>query len=121
MEKDWTSPSLEWKNVGNSFHKSVSTSYPCQLPYVWKTIPIDNILLQIFIDTPKDIAHERLVKRHLEAGICASKEEAEARAGGSDARNGEDILRWRGKVDILIKGDDFSLQEYLKEEANIAT
>lgn len=34
--------------------------------------------------------------------------EAEARAGGSDARNADDILRWRGPVDVVINGSDYS-------------
>lgn len=76
---------------------------------------------QIFLDTPKGITRERLARRHLEAGIAKNMAEAEKRAGGSDARNADDILRWRGRVDILINGSDFTKMENVMDDDSSST
>jgi len=44
--------------------------------------------------------------------------EAEMRAGGSDARNADDILRWRGKVDVVINGSDFTKTVFPVDESS---
>jgi len=80
--------------------------------YAWGLICLNE---QIFIDTPKEITRERLARRHLEAGIAKTMAEAEKRAEGSDARNADDILRWRGKVDIVVNGSDFTTTGFEKK------
>lgn len=45
-----------------------------------------------FIDVPQDIARQRLIKRHMEAGICHSIEEATQRVETNDLVNGRLIL-----------------------------
>ncbi|KAL1892166.1 hypothetical protein Cpir12675_004634 [Ceratocystis pirilliformis] len=44
------------------------------------------------VEVDKEVARERLVKRHLVAGIAATKEEAEKRAEDNDLVNGDEIL-----------------------------
>lgn len=45
-----------------------------------------------FIDTPLNVVRERLIERHLQLGICGSKQEAIDRADGSDLNNAKYIL-----------------------------
>lgn len=60
-----------------------------------------------FIETDFDTAAKRLVKRHLESGICDSREVAEQRAWESDLRNGREIVEgrrvFRDGVDVILK------------------
>ncbi|KAL5604924.1 hypothetical protein BROUX41_001745 [Berkeleyomyces rouxiae] len=44
------------------------------------------------VEVDKQVARERLVRRHLAAGICSVREEAEKRADENDLVNGAEIL-----------------------------
>ncbi|KAK6337685.1 hypothetical protein TWF696_001171 [Orbilia brochopaga] len=75
-------------------------------------------------ETPLDIASSRLALRHLQAGIVATLEAGFARANGSDRKNAEDILRWRGSFDrkistFSIQGSSYATTNYLLHVCNI--
>jgi len=54
-----------------------------------------------------DVEMDRLVPRHVKAGIAANVEEAEKRVMENDLLNGEEIIRDRMKVDeIVISRED---------------
>lgn len=57
-----------------------------------------------FVDTPRGVAKARLVRRHVEAGICASEEEAGSRADRNDLVNGEMIVAEQGVVHRVVRG-----------------
>lgn len=57
-----------------------------------------------FVDVPEEVARERLVKRHLAAGIARTKEEALKRAEENDLVNAREILAGRLKVDVVVQG-----------------
>lgn len=67
----------------------------------WKTAA--GMLSEIwYVDTPKEVTWERLSKRHLVSGICASEQEAWDRATGTDELNAKDIRENMVKVDEVI-------------------
>lgn len=49
--------------------------------------------VKILVECDKDIAAARLIKRHVEAGICKNEEEAKFRAWDNDMKNGDFILQ----------------------------
>lgn len=53
--------------------------------------------------TPPEIVRERIVKRHLDSGIAATKQEAEERADGLDMQNAIYILQHTRKPDVVIE------------------
>lgn len=55
-----------------------------------------------FIETSKDLVRERIIRRHLDAGIAANKEEAAARADGSDMQNALYINNKSKPTNVLI-------------------
>ncbi|KAH3670391.1 hypothetical protein OGAPHI_000906 [Ogataea philodendri] len=52
-----------------------------------------------------DQIRERIIKRHLEAGISSTREEAEARTDHNDMVNGEYIRNNSCDVDLIIRND----------------
>ncbi|KUJ11998.1 phosphoribulokinase/uridine kinase [Mollisia scopiformis] len=63
--------------------------------------------MHVFVEVGFERAAERLVKRHVESGICESVEVARERAWESDLRNGREIVEGRRKfregVDVVVK------------------
>ncbi|KAL8392936.1 hypothetical protein RB595_002939 [Gaeumannomyces hyphopodioides] len=60
-----------------------------------------------FVEVGPDIARRRLAARHVAAGICATREEAERRADENDLPNGHEILRLRlSSHEVVISEDD---------------
>lgn len=55
-----------------------------------------------YMDTPKEIAWDRLAKRHLISGIVKNEQEAILRAKGTDELNAEDIRSNRLDVDEIV-------------------
>ncbi|RCK65710.1 hypothetical protein Cantr_01188 [Candida viswanathii] len=55
-----------------------------------------------FIQTPEDLLRERLIKRHLEAGIASNEQEAIERAEGSDMDNGRYIIANSNPTNVVI-------------------
>ena len=55
-----------------------------------------------FVDVEIDVARERLVKRHVQAGIAANEKEARKRVEENDLVNGREILEERLPVDEMI-------------------
>lgn len=55
-----------------------------------------------FVDVAKDVARNRLIKRHVASGIAVNEEEAAKRADENDLINGEEILQGRLDVDEII-------------------
>lgn len=55
-----------------------------------------------FVEVDEDVARERLVKRHVEAGIASNEEEARKRADENDLVNGREIVEGRLKVHEVI-------------------
>lgn len=55
-----------------------------------------------FIDVPFNLAKERIIKRHLEAGIAKNEQEAIARADGNDLVNAGYILQNSKSADLTI-------------------
>ncbi|KAM0561263.1 hypothetical protein ACHAPJ_003141 [Fusarium lateritium] len=55
-----------------------------------------------YIDTPADVIHPRLAKRHLTSGIVKDEQEAWERATGTDEMNAEEIRNNLLKVDEVI-------------------
>jgi len=56
-----------------------------------------------FVEVGEDVARERLAKRHVKAGICATVDEGRERASGSDLVNGREIMAGRWRVDEVVK------------------
>lgn len=56
-----------------------------------------------FVDVPNVVAKQRLIKRHMEAGIESTVEAAAARAESNDLRNGELIRSKLLKPDVVIQ------------------
>jgi len=56
-----------------------------------------------FVEVEEDVARERLVKRHIEAGIAKDEEEARKRADENDLVNGREIVQNRLSVHEVIK------------------
>lgn len=61
------------------------------------------ILSRWFVDAPEDVAKERVVKRHLAAGIESTREAAEARVESNDLLNGRLIREQRVTPDLIIQ------------------
>ncbi|CAK9442040.1 uncharacterized protein LODBEIA_P58250 [Lodderomyces beijingensis] len=55
-----------------------------------------------FITTPEQLVRSRIIKRHLDAGIAQTEEEASARADGSDLENAKYILDNSRTTNVLI-------------------
>lgn len=55
-----------------------------------------------FVEADREVARQRLVERHVLSGVARDREEAERRAGGSDALNAEEIVRDRLGVDEVV-------------------
>lgn len=55
-----------------------------------------------FMNTPLLLVRERVIKRHLEAGIASNQEEAIERADGSDLLNANYILDKSKTTDVII-------------------
>ena len=56
-----------------------------------------------FVDASDTVAKERVVKRHLAAGIESTKEAAEARVERNDMLNGRLIRKYRVTPDLIIQ------------------
>ncbi|KAJ4315831.1 hypothetical protein N0V84_008165 [Fusarium piperis] len=56
-----------------------------------------------YIDTPSEITHQRLAKRHLASGIVRDEQEAWERATGTDELNAQDIRNNLLAVDEVIR------------------
>jgi pantothenate kinase len=59
-----------------------------------------------FVEVEEDVARERLVKRHIEAGIAKDEDEARKRADENDLVNGREIVQNRLSVHEVIKSKD---------------
>ncbi|CDJ47286.1 hypothetical protein, conserved [Eimeria brunetti] len=61
----------------------------------------------IFIDTPKTVAADRVIKRHVASGISRNLEEAKRRWDENDSQNADYILRQLkfAQPDAIIQGD----------------
>lgn len=55
-----------------------------------------------FVEVDFEVARKRLAKRHVLAGIVASEEEGDRRAVENDLPNGEEIVKNRGNVDLVV-------------------
>ncbi|EED23679.1 kinase-related protein [Talaromyces stipitatus ATCC 10500] len=55
-----------------------------------------------FVEVDFEIARQRLIKRHVEAGIAKNEEEADKRARENDLLNGQEIVDFRLPVDEVI-------------------
>jgi pantothenate kinase len=71
-----------------------------------------------FVEADGEVARRRLVERHLLSGVARDREEAERRAGGSDALNAEEIVRDRLAVDEVVMSveDDMWKGSTLEED-----
>jgi pantothenate kinase len=56
-----------------------------------------------FVDVSFDVARQRLIRRHVEAGIAENEEEAGIRADENDLVNGQEIVNNRVKTDEIIE------------------
>ncbi|KAH7127617.1 phosphoribulokinase/uridine kinase [Dactylonectria macrodidyma] len=56
-----------------------------------------------YIDTPAEITHQRLAKRHLASGIVRDEQEAWERATGTDELNAQDIRNNLLAVDEVLR------------------
>ena len=60
-----------------------------------------------FVEVAFEVARQRLVKRHVKAGIAATEEEAGTRADENDLVNGRDIVDGRLDVqEVVVSRDD---------------
>ncbi|THZ96308.1 P-loop containing nucleoside triphosphate hydrolase protein [Aureobasidium pullulans] len=59
-----------------------------------------------FVEVEEHVARERLVKRHIEAGIAKDEDEARKRADENDLVNGREIVQNRLSVHEVIKSKD---------------
>ena len=59
------------------------------------------------VEVGEEVARERLVKRHVAAGICTNKEEASRRVDENDLVNGREIMEgmWRVDERVVSKED----------------
>lgn len=55
-----------------------------------------------FVEVEEAVARGRLVRRHVEAGICRGEEEARERVEGNDLVNGREIGEGRWRVDECV-------------------
>lgn len=55
-----------------------------------------------FVEVAVEVARARLAKRHVLAGIVSSEEEGDRRAVENDLPNGEEIVKNRGNVDLVV-------------------
>lgn len=70
-----------------------------------------------FVEVERDVAVNRVVERHVRSGVCPSREEAVARATGSDSLNADEIIRNRVGVDeIIYSREDAKWKEAMSEE-----
>eukprot|EP00457_Paulinella_chromatophora_P007921 gb/GEZN01007947.1/.p1 GENE.gb/GEZN01007947.1/~~gb/GEZN01007947.1/.p1 ORF type:complete len:433 (+),score=63.19 gb/GEZN01007947.1/:84-1301(+) len=62
--------------------------------------------------TDPDVAEERVIKRHLEAGIASTRQEAQLRWDTNDWPNGKEVLQYmdQTKIDHFIRIDDLVKQ-----------
>lgn len=56
-----------------------------------------------YVDTPAEVTHARLAKRHLASGIVADEKEAWERASGTDELNAQDVRNNLLQVDEILK------------------
>lgn len=56
-----------------------------------------------FVDVPMDVAVERLVKRHVAAGLSPDSDHARTRIMASDMRNGQQVLDHRLPIHELVR------------------
>jgi pantothenate kinase len=56
-----------------------------------------------FVDVDFDTARQRLIKRHVKAGIAGDEAEAEKRANENDLVNGREIVDCRLEVQEVIR------------------
>jgi pantothenate kinase len=56
-----------------------------------------------FVDVPMDVAVERLVKRHVAAGLSPDADHARTRIMASDMRNGQHVLDHRLQIQEMIQ------------------
>ncbi len=59
-----------------------------------------------FVEVDREAAVQRVIKRHLAAGLAKTKEDAEERARGSDYMNADLILSHRLPVDKIVYSVD---------------
>ncbi|EJT80663.1 phosphoribulokinase/uridine kinase [Gaeumannomyces tritici R3-111a-1] len=60
-----------------------------------------------FVEVDPGVARRRLAARHVAAGICATREEAERRADENDLPNGHEILRLRlTPHEVIVSEED---------------
>ncbi|KAI5359966.1 Putative phosphoribulokinase/uridine kinase, P-loop containing nucleoside triphosphate hydrolase [Septoria linicola] len=56
-----------------------------------------------FVEVDEDVARERLIKRHIKAGLAKDEEEAGKRADENDLVNGREIIDGRLEVHEIVK------------------
>ncbi|KAL8436087.1 hypothetical protein Efla_002077 [Eimeria flavescens] len=63
--------------------------------------------VRIFIDTPKPVAASRVIRRHVESGICSDEEEAKRRWLDNDSLNADYILSKLRleQIDAVVRGE----------------
>ena len=59
-----------------------------------------------FLDVDFDVARERLIYRHVRAGIAQNEEEAKKRADENDLVNGKEIVENRLEVHEIVRSHD---------------
>lgn len=59
-----------------------------------------------FVEVDEKVARERLIARHIKAGLASNEEEAARRADENDLVNGRQILERRLDVSELIRSID---------------
>lgn len=57
-----------------------------------------------FVEVPEDVARQRLLRRHIAAGISRTEEEASKRIEENDLVNGREIVEGRLPVHVVVKG-----------------
>ncbi|RFU27929.1 Uridine kinase, partial [Scytalidium lignicola] len=74
-----------------------------------------------FVEVDFETAKNRLIPRHIKAGIAENEEAAEKRARENDLVNGEQIVNSRLEVhEIIISKDDESWKPEAQESSNAA-
>ncbi|KAG7743176.1 hypothetical protein KL932_001917 [Ogataea haglerorum] len=58
-----------------------------------------------------ELIRERIVRRHLEAGISKTKEEAEKRADGNDMVNGKYVIEHSRGIDLVIDNEEHVIEK----------
>ncbi|KAH8893270.1 P-loop containing nucleoside triphosphate hydrolase protein [Thozetella sp. PMI_491] len=62
-----------------------------------------------FVEVDFEVARQRLIRRHVAAGIAANEEEADKRVRENDLINGEEIVQLRLEVDeVVVSREDGS-------------